>query len=454
MARPTGIKTTNGKNIEKDKKGKNNGKGKRITRYTFEELKEPRTPETGHTNLISNEEQVVTLLMDNGWPKAIETARLPESDKPVVIDMDPAVDPVLLWSGKRNRRTIPLLPLQRNEIVTESRIGKIIDRTRARQNGSQIPLQGLFADAEKSFREADKTKRIEFYRHDEGWRNKLICGDSLHVMESLLKFENLRGGVQMIFLDPPYGINYDSNFQQRVDSVSNDKDDESDDVLTVKAFRDTWVLGVHSYLSYLEERLYLCRELLSNSGSIFLQISDENIHRARCLMDEVFGAENFIALIPFRKKTMPFGTTFIEQMADFLVWYGKRKFTDNGGPNTRFYPLFTLQDMEGEFHHCWYEMPDGTRHRMAPDELNNHRLLPKHARVYRLKSLEPSGPMSSGKFTYKFEGRDYPPPKNGYGTTPEGMDRLRDLRRLQAEGTRLTFILYADESSYTRLTAP
>jgi adenine-specific DNA-methyltransferase len=171
-------------------------------------------------------------------------------------------------------------------------------------------------------------------------------------------------------------------------------------------------------------------------------------------MDEVFGAENFISLIPFRKKTMPFGTTFIEQMADFLVWYGKRKFTDNGVPSTKFYPLFLLQDIEGEFHHCWYEMPDGSRHRMSTEQLNNHSLLPKGARVYRLKSLEPSGPMESGMFTYTFEGKRYPPPKNGYGTPPEGMDRLRDHKRLQPEGNRLTFIMYADENAWTRMTAP
>src|SRR6185369_12441263 len=129
-----------------------------------------------------------------------------------------------------------------------------------------------------------------------------------------------------------------------------------------------------------------------------------------------------------------------EQMADFLLWYGKRKVSDQGTANTKFYPFFLPQDVEGEFHYSWYEMPDGTRHRMTPEQLSNHALLPPKARVYRLKSLEPSGPMDSGKFTYAFEGKDYPPPKNGYGTPPAGMDRLSDLKRLQPEGNRLTFI--------------
>ena len=233
---------------------KNNGKEKKVTRYTYDDIKEPRTPETGHTSLLPADEQVVTLPMDNGWSKAVEVGKLPEGDeRPVVVDMDPAADPVLFWAGKRNRREVPVLPLQRNEIVSESRIAQIIERARrAAEEKSGAARQGhLFADLEKTLRESDRSKRVEFYTHEEGWKNKLICGDSLHVMESLLHYENLRGKVQMIYIDPPYGIKYDSNFQQRVDSTKNDEKDQADDVLTIKAFRDTWALGVHSYLSYL-----------------------------------------------------------------------------------------------------------------------------------------------------------------------------------------------------------
>ena len=241
---------------------------KKVTRYTYDEIKEPRTPETGHTPLLPADEMVVTLPMDNGWSKAIEVGKLPEGDeRPVVVDMDPAADPVLFWAGKRNRREVPVLPLQRNEIVSESRIAQIIERARkAAEEKSGAARQGhLFADLEKTLRESDRAKRVEFYTHEEGWKNKLICGDSLHVMESLLQREGLRGKVQMIYIDPPYGIKYGSNFQQRVDSTKNDDKDKADDVLTIKAFRDTWALGIHSYLSYLEERLYLCRELLAET---------------------------------------------------------------------------------------------------------------------------------------------------------------------------------------------
>ena len=424
---------------------------KKVTRYTYDEIKEPRTPETGHTSLLPADEQLVTLPMDNGWSRAIHVGKLPEGgERPVVVDMDPVADPVLFWAGKRNRREVPVLPLQRNEIISESRIAQIIERVRrAAEEKSGAARQGhLFADLEKTLRETDRSKRVEFYTHGEGWKNKLICGDSLPVMESLLHYENLRGKVQMIYIDPPYGIDYDSNFQQRVDSTKNEEKEAADDVLTIKAFRDTWSLGVHSYLSYLHERMYLARELLAERGSVFVQISDENLHVVRCLLDEVFGRSNFVAVIPFRKKTMPLGTTLLEQMADFILWYARDI------EQVTFNKLYLQQDVEGEFHHCWYELSDGSRCRMTPEQLNNHSLLPEGARVYRLKSLEPSGPMDSGMFDYEFEGRRYPNPKNGYGTTRSGMDRLKNLKRLQPEGNRLTFILYADESSFSRLTTP
>jgi hypothetical protein len=216
---------------------------KKVTRYTYDDIKEPRTPETGHTPLLPAEEQVVTLPMDNGWSKAVVVGKLPDGyERPVVVDMDPAADPVLFWAGKRNRREVPVLPLQRNEIVSESRIAQIIERARkAAEEKSGAARQGhLFADLEKTLRESDKGKRVEFYTHEEGWKNKLICGDSLHVMESLLHYENLRGKVQMIYIDPPYGIKYNSNFQQRVDAPKNDDPDGGDEILAVKAFRDTW----------------------------------------------------------------------------------------------------------------------------------------------------------------------------------------------------------------------
>lgn len=162
------------------------------------------------------------LPMDNGWSKPIEAGTLPEGDeRPGVVDMDPAADPVLSWAGKRKRRELPVLPLPRNEIVSESRIGQIIERApQAAEEKSGAARQGhLLADLEKELPESDRKKRVEFYTHDEGWKNNRICGDSLHVMESLLHYEGLRGKAQTIYSDPPHRIKYDSNFQQRPDSM-------------------------------------------------------------------------------------------------------------------------------------------------------------------------------------------------------------------------------------------
>src|SRR5262249_9585631 len=150
--------------------------------------------------------------------------KLPEGDqRPVVVDMDPGADPVLFWAGKRNRREVPVLPLQRNEIVSDSRIAQIIERARrASEEKSAATRQGhLFAALEQTLRESSRSKRVEFYTHEEDWKNKLICGDSLHVMESLLHYEAMAGKVRMIYVDPPYGIGYSSNFQQRVDTAKN-----------------------------------------------------------------------------------------------------------------------------------------------------------------------------------------------------------------------------------------
>src|SRR5215213_1722248 len=168
---------------------------------------------------------------------------------------------------------------------------------------------------------------IDFYEHEPSWSNRMIAGDSLLVMNSLLEKEGLAGQVQMIYIDPPYGIRYGSNFQPFVNK--RDVEDNKDRDLTqepemVRAFRDTWELGTHSYLTYLRDRLELSRELLSESGSVFVQIGDENVHLVRLLMDEIFGSENFVSQITFQ-TTSGFETTTIGSVGDFLLWYAKSK---------------------------------------------------------------------------------------------------------------------------------
>jgi adenine-specific DNA-methyltransferase len=374
-------------------------------------------------------------------------------------------DPELYWLnkyGKENDDTplaVDLRSLYRHEHIAPEALIKGLYRIVATEDQQQPDLgfsvNELFGNI-ISHEELEKVS--DYYTHSDGWTNRLIQGDSLLAMTSLLEREGMAEQVQCIYIDPPYRINYGSNWQIKLNDPRV-KQSEGDDEVTgepelIKAYRDTWELGIHSYLGYFRDRLLVAQKLLHPSGSCFVQISDENVHLVRCLLDEVFGSENFISLIPFRKKTMPLGTNFIEQMSDFILWYAKRAYDASGRQSAKYRKLYLNRSVEGEFHHCWYELPDGTRHKMSKHQLYNHSLLPPGARVYRLKSLEPSGPMSSGMFDYEFEGRSYPHPKNGYGTTPSGMDRLKEAHRLQPEGNRLTFILYADESSATRLTVP
>jgi adenine-specific DNA-methyltransferase len=404
----------------------------KVTRYTFDDIKEPRTPETGHTPLLPAEEQVVTLTMDNGWSKAIHVGKLQDrDDRPVVVDIDPAADPVLFWSGKRNRREVPVLPLQRNEIVSESRIAQIIERARlaAKEKSGTARQEHLFADLEKTLRESEKGKRVEFYTHEEGWKNKLISGDSLHVMESLLHYENLRGKVQTIYIDPPYGIKYDSNFQQRVDSTKNIDRDQADDVLTIKAFRDTWALGIHSYLSYLEERLYLCRELLSEVGSLFFQINQENLHLAKTLLSEVFGAQNEVAVIAFT-KTSGFSGTLLSSVCDYLVWFAKQK------DRVKYRQLYSEKEAGAEGASKY--RPISTIAAVPAGRFDLTRLATS-------ADLTSQGETSTDQ-TFQFEGREWRPrPGLHWKTTVEGLQRLAAKGRIIIEGNSLRYLRFMDD---------
>jgi adenine-specific DNA-methyltransferase len=273
-----------------------------------------------------------------------------------------------------------------------------------------------------------------------------VAGDSLLVMNSLLEKEGMAGKVQMLFFDPPYGIKYGSNFQPFINKK--DVKDSRDEDLTsepemIKAFRDTWELGIHSYLTYLRDRLLLAKELLHETGSVFVQISDENVHHIRSLMDEVFGSENFIALIPFRKKTMPLGATFIEQMNDFLIYYAKNKIDHK----TKYKSLYFIPNVQGDFHWKWYEKKDGTRVQMSDAEMNNHELLPKDVKIFRLVSMYPPTYSPNGVFEVEWMGKNYSPPKGAcYPSNPEGMKNLVNAKRLHVEGNHLRYVMFLEDN--------
>ena len=233
---------------------------------------------------------------------------------------DPHLDPQLVWAGKAERTSfeVPTVSLHVHERIDPR---TIIEAVRKR-NGEDVSRQLPLFEAE---RKAPLRHAIEFYKHAHGWTNRLIAGDSLLVMNSLLEKEGLAGKVQMIYIDPPYGIKYGSNFQPFVNK--RDVKDGKDEDLTsepeqIRAFRDTWELGIHSYLTYLRDRLLLARELLAESGSCFVQIGDENVHHVRELMDEVFGAGNFVGLITFTKTT-GFSAKLLDSISDYLLWYAK-----------------------------------------------------------------------------------------------------------------------------------
>lgn len=211
------------------------------------------------------------------------------------LSFDPHLDPQMVWAGKaeRNESDVPAPSIHVHEELSAQKIVGSVRRQRTQQ-----PLFDIT--------ELDPAKAVEFYQHEMNWTNRMILGDSLVVMTSLLERERLAGNVQCIFLDPPYGVKYNSNFQPTIGSKS--VTDGKDEHLTrepemIQAYRDTWELGIHSYLTYLRDRLEVSRELLSNTGSIFLQISDENVHLVRVLMDEVFGYDNFVSQIAFTKTT-------------------------------------------------------------------------------------------------------------------------------------------------------
>ena len=297
---------------------------------------------------------------------------------------------------------------------------------------------------------------IEFYQHRHNWTNRMVAGDSLLVMNSLLEKEGMAGKVQMVYIDPPYGIRYGSNFQPFVNrrDVRDGRDEDlTQEPETIKAFRDTWELGIHSYLSYLRDRLLLAKELLTESGSCFVQISDENVHLVRGLMDEVFGVDNFIALIPYRTKTMPFGTNFVEQMADFIIWYAKSKYDGQGRPLAKYRKLFREMNYGPSSGYHWCRMVDGSDRRVA-DVNKDFGEIPEGARIFTSKSLEPSGPMQAGMFDYMYQGVKYSHPRNGYGTTREGMDRLALAGRLLPAGKLVRYALFADDKGWADLTVP
>ena len=358
-------------------------------------------------------------------------------------------DSQLVWRGKDTQDwsdlVVPTPPLYIQEKIHPKAIIDDLAR-RSREGKAQTDSLDLFAD----FNGLDAEARTEFYQHDQHWSNRMILGDSLSVMASLAAREALAGKVQCIYFDPPYGIKFNSNWQvstQDRDVRDTRQADVSREPEQVKAFRDTWKEGIHSYLTYLRDRMTIMRELLTESGSIFVQISDENVHRVRAVMDEVFGEKNFAAFITFRKKMMPMGSDVAEGVSDYIIWYAK----DREQVKSR--PLFYFKAAEGEAAWGGAVLDTGERYNLSPQERDDHSLIPDGANVYQAISLLPAQYRKNQDFLFRFEGRDWLPPKgNSWKTDLKGMRKLLKANRLHPSGSTLRYILRHDDYPVGRIT--
>jgi adenine-specific DNA-methyltransferase len=360
---------------------------------------------------------------------------------------DPHLDPQLQWAGKAEHTSfeVDTVSLHIHERVSTQAILRAVKRDEAE------PQLNLFARPE-----LPAAKEVDFYSHDVGWSNRLILGDSLIVMNSLLERENMAGQVQCTIIDPPYGVKFNSNFQPSLSR--RDVKDGDDGSLTrepeqIQAYRDTWELGLHSYLSYLRDRLLLTRELLAPSGSLFVQISDENLHHVRELVDEVFGAENFLGVVIFTKTT---GATvrYLPSTADYLIWVGR------DAKQTKYRPLFLAKSSETEgSQYTRLRFDDGTKRPMTAEEKRDASLTPKNARIYGLDNLtsqsigRDKGEGAACWFPVPLGAQTFlPSAQSRWKTNEEGMRRLAKADRLEPSGNTLRYVRYLHDFPVSPLT--
>jgi len=346
--------------------------------------------------------------------------------KTLLYPRDPSLDPQLVWKGKDEQDSadlaVPVVPIYIQEKIHPQAIIDALPRIE--QPGDDAP--NLFADFNGG--PHDFEQKVDFYHHEQNWTNRLILGDSLLVMASLAEKEGLKGKVQTIYLDPPYGIKFGSNWQvstRKRDVKDGKAEDASRQPEQVRAFRDTWKLGVHSYLAYLRDRLIVSRDLLTETGSVFVQIGDENVHLVRNVMDEVFGSENFVSLITVRKTTSE-GSSLIGSTSDFLIWYAKDK------TRTKFRSIYQARSDNAESRYD-QSTPEG--------------------RSYRLDNITSSRPAGDGDVTsFTWNGHAYRPGKGTFKTTEEGLRRLAFGNRLQASSAgKLNYRRFQDDFGFASI---
>jgi len=374
-------------------------------------------------------------------PTQEESVKLSARDKQPVktkYDYDPSLDPQLVWAGKKEQGaelSVPTVPVYVQEKVAPEAI-----IARLKLGGDENQQQMLFGEtAESQF-----GKAIDFYKHEDNWQNRMILGDSLLVMNSLLEKEGMRGRVQTIYIDPPYGIKFGSNWQ-----VSTRKRDVKDNKLEdfvrqpeqVKAFRDTWELGIHSYLSYLRDRLLVARELLTESGSCFVQINDENVHLVRNLMDEVFVCDNFISEIVFVRGVAGLGDT-ISNVNDYILWYSKNK------NSVKYRNVFNERSNKIlNSAYTYTESDDGTIRRLTNNELSGKDSF--EGKRFKGSAIVARDATQSGSFDFEYKGVVYKLPHNTHWKTSKiGLESLSKKERLLGIGKTLVYKMYANDFPY------
>ena len=342
------------------------------------------------------------------------------------------LDPQIVWRGKEQQDETPFNvsapPLYIQEKVQPKAIIEGLRReTKARVEKVEPATIDMFNDFNGL---PDIGTVTAFYQHDQNWSNRMICGDSMSVMASLSEREGLRGKVQCIYIDPPYGIRFNSNFQWSTTST-NVKDGAKEHFTRepeqVKAFRDTWADGIHTYLGYLRDRLVVAKDLLSEKGSIFVQIGDENIHRVRMLMDEIFGDDNFVSLINFR-KTLPLGSSGLANIGDYIIWYACNK------DSIKRKELFDDKLVGAGTSYTWLKFPDTTERTMTAEEKQRPDSISANVKTFFPSALASSGYTPTCTFDFDFEGCLYKAGKKSWRTNREGLNRLIKSDRIFIPG--------------------
>ena len=376
------------------------------------------------------------------------------SPKAMLYPRDPSLDPQLVWKGKDEQDqedlAVPSVPIYIQEKIQPQAIIENVRKQAGKPGHSlgEADAEYLQMNFFNDFNNITFEDLVEFYEHEQNWTNRMVLGDSLLVMNSLAEKEGLKGRVQMIYMDPPYGIKFGSNWQSRLrkrDVKDGAEADISREPEQIKAFRDTWELGIHSYLSYLRDRLVVARELLTESGSIFVQIGDENVHLVRNVLDEIFGRENYCRLISYVTTSFQ-ADNVLANVTNYLLWFAKSK------ANLKSHSVYRSKEIgdEGSGEYKWLMLPNGQTRPLTQEELLGLTPVCGEGRAWRFGPMTSQGRTESGSKDYKFQGRNYSTGPNQHWKTE--LSKLDKSGRIVARTNSLSYYLFLDDFPVSPIT--